>query len=291
MKHFTKITLILIFILSFNIIHAQDSANRFLYELSYKPNKDSSKIIKQIVILDITDEKSIYRDYLSVSQDSLILDAIQKSQKAGIRLDIEKIYKIPKFTYKVIKNNSVKQVNYTDMILQDQIGYVEPIDFKWKIENEKMNINEWDTQKATTFYAGRKWIAWFTTKFPFQDGPYKFSGLPGLIVKIEDEFKNYSWVLSGIEKITNYNENSLMEQGSQSKNPLIVSKDEFLKIYNDYRINPLGSVKGKITADKLSQKMPDGRTMAEILKSEEEKLKKILNENNNDIEIFNKSGK
>lgn len=291
MKPLIKILFILLSTLLFNINQAQDSASRFFYELSYKPNKDSAKISKQMVILDITDRKSIYRDYLSVSQDSIILDAIQKSQKAGVRLDIEKIYKIPKFTYKIIKNNILKQVNYTDMMLQDQIGYIEPIGFKWKIEDEKININGWDTQKATTSYAGRKWIAWFTTKFPFQDGPYKFSGLPGLIVRVEDEFKNYSWVLTGIEKILNYNENSLMEQGSQSKDPLIVSKEQFLKIFRDYRNNPLGSVKGNMTADKLSQKMPDGRTMAEVLRTEEEKLKKMLNENNNDIEIYIKSEK
>lgn len=34
------------------------------------------------------------------------------------------------------------------------------------------------TQKATCDFAGRKWIAWFTTEIPIQDGPYKFYGLP-----------------------------------------------------------------------------------------------------------------
>jgi GLPGLI family protein len=47
--------------------------------------------------------------------------------------------------------------------------------------------------------------------FHFPDGPYKFSGLPGLIVKIEDADKNYSWELKGNKKIENYSELTYME--------------------------------------------------------------------------------
>ncbi len=30
----------------------------------------------------------------------------------------------------------------------------------WKIISEKEKIGEFNTQKATTYFAGRKWIAW-----------------------------------------------------------------------------------------------------------------------------------
>ena len=49
---------------------------------------------------------------------------------------------------------------------------------------------------------GRKWTAWFTTEIPIQDGPYKFRGLPGLIVKIEDETKSHCFALNGIKNLT-----------------------------------------------------------------------------------------
>ena len=45
--------------------------------------------------------------------------------------------------------------------------------------------------KAVTEFAGRKWTAWFTEELPFQDGPYKFRGLPGLIVKLEDATQSH----------------------------------------------------------------------------------------------------
>ena len=52
------------------MINAQ--ANRFFYELTYKPKKDSSKIEKATMILDINKEKSIYQDYVLVVQDSIL---------------------------------------------------------------------------------------------------------------------------------------------------------------------------------------------------------------------------
>ncbi|WP_288005327.1 GLPGLI family protein [Thermonema sp.] len=34
-------------------------------------------------------------------------------------------------------------------------------------------------QKATTFYRGRHWEAWFTTALPLPEGPWKLKGLAG----------------------------------------------------------------------------------------------------------------
>ena len=70
-------------------IHAQETANRFFYELTYSPNKDSlDKKIKEMMILDIAKDKSIYRDYLMVSQDSLLKIEVEAMQKSGTWKDI-----------------------------------------------------------------------------------------------------------------------------------------------------------------------------------------------------------
>ena len=63
-------------------------------------------------------------------------------------------------------------------------------------------IGSYNTQKATTQYGGRDWEIWFTTEVPFQDGPYKFCGLPGLIVKAEDSKGDYQFELVEARKIS-----------------------------------------------------------------------------------------
>ena len=64
-----------------------------------------------------------------------------------------------------------------------------------------MKIGEYETQKAETQFGGRTWYAWFTQQIPLQDGPYKFGGLPGLIVKVQDSKGDYSFDLMQTKKI------------------------------------------------------------------------------------------
>lgn len=68
----------------------------------------------------------------------------------------------------------------------------------WKILDEKKNIAGYKSHKAEFFYKDEKWIAWFTNDLPFQDGPFIFKGLPGLILIIENE--NYRFELVEISK-------------------------------------------------------------------------------------------
>ncbi len=72
----------------------------------------------------------------------------------------------------------------------------------WQILNEQKNISGYQCQKATTHYAGRNYTAWFTTEIPYLDGPYKFQGLPGFIVKVMDDQKHFVFELNNIRKAT-----------------------------------------------------------------------------------------
>jgi len=43
--------------------------------------------------------------------------------------------------------------------------------------------------------------AWFTREIPIAEGPYKFYGLPGLIIKISDSRDYYSFELTKINNL------------------------------------------------------------------------------------------
>ncbi len=51
---------------------------------------------------------------------------------------------------------------------------------------------------AKTQFAGREYVAWYAVDIPLPYGPYKFYGLPGLVLQIEDVTKLYIWELKGI---------------------------------------------------------------------------------------------
>jgi len=280
----------IVLIAAFAITNAQETANRFFYELTFKPKKDSAKIEKTMTVLDITKQKSIYRDYTTISQDSIIKVQIEAMQKSGVYKDMSKSIKMPKFSEKIDKFYPNMKVLYIERVANGftpmNIGYTENLQFDWKILNEKEKIGTYDTQKATADFGGRKWIAWFTSDLPFQDGPYKFHGLPGLIVKIEDSERNYSWVLQGNKKVDNWEEISYAEKISgMSSKVSEVSKEKFQKTFNDFKKDPLASARPYLKADLMSQKMPGSElTIGEMVKNQEKMYKDFYNSNDNPIE-------
>ncbi|CAD7806079.1 hypothetical protein CHRY9390_01460 [Chryseobacterium aquaeductus] len=293
MKNFFSI----LFIAVFAIANAQDSketANRFFYELTFKPKKDSAKIEKVMTVLDITKQKSIYRDYTTISQDSIIKVQIEAMQKSGVYKDLSKSVKMPKFSEKIDKFYPDMKVLYIERVANGftpiSIGYSENLKFDWKILNEKEKIGTYNTQKATADFGGRKWTAWFTTDLPFQDGPFKFHGLPGLIVKIEDSEKNYSWVLQGNKKVENWEEISYAEKISGMNSKVSeVSREKFNKTFSDFKKDPLASARPYLKAEMMSQKMPGSElTIGEMVKTQEKMYKDFYNSNDNPVELTNK---
>lgn len=288
MKKLFSVFLITLFAFA-NAQETKETANRFFYELTFKPKKDSAKLDKLITILDITPKKSIYQDYTIPSQDSIIKVAVEEMEKAKAWKDISKLIRMPKFAYKIVKTYPEMKEQYIDRVSMNLFGYDDPIKFTWNIQPEKQKIGEYNTQKATTEYGGRKWNAWFSSDIPFQDGPYKFYGLPGLIVKIEDDEKNYSWMLSGNKKIENYEELSYSDKINAkygiSNTVTPTTKEKFDKAYASFKQDPMAEVRQRVTPEMMNMKMPGSDvTIGDALKRQEKMTKDYFNANDNPIE-------
>lgn len=271
------------------MISAQQTANRFFYELNFKPKKDSARMDKVMTVLDITQDKSIYQDFTIPAQDSIMEAEMKAMTNAGVYRDIWKSIKMPKFGHKITKTYPDMKLSYTEMVSMKMLGYEDPVKMNWKILPEKQKIGEYNTQKATTDYAGRQWTAWFSSDIPFQDGPYKFHGLPGLIVKIEDSGNNYSWTLKGNKKVENYQEKSFIEKNPQygmGGAPVMVDRAKFEKALSNFKADPLGEMRPYMTPQMMSRPMPGtDKTVGDVIKEQEKMLNKFYAANNNPIEL------
>ena len=75
-----------------------------------------------------------------------------------------------------------------------QYRYTEPWpSMQWTLGSEKQSICGYQCQRATCHWRGRDYEAWFTSAIPLKSGPWKFGGLPGLIMKIYDTKRLYTW--------------------------------------------------------------------------------------------------
>ena len=290
MKWYKSLSFALLFLVT--LANAQ-SANRFFYELTFKPKKGIDSLQKAVMILDVTEKKSLYRDYLTVSQDSVLKIEVEKMQKAGVFKDLSKSFQMPKFAYKITKEYPTMKVNFSERMLNSVFGYNEEPKFNWKISNDKQKIGEYEAQKATTEFGGRKWTAWFTESIPFPDGPYKFSGLPGLIVKIEDAEKNYSWELKGNKKIENYNELSyseqLMAQFGGSLKTTDITREKFEKTLADFKKDPFANMRDQLSQIPADAKMPGtDKSVKDFIAEKERETKELYGSIDNSIEILEK---
>ncbi|MDP2452910.1 MULTISPECIES: GLPGLI family protein [unclassified Kaistella] len=277
----------------FFALNAQETANRFFYELTFKPKKDSAKLDKVMTILDVVKDKSIYRDYTLLAQDSILKIQVEAMQKAGTFKDISKSVTMPKFSEKIYKFYPGMKIQYGDRVANGftpmNIGYNEDLKFDWKIQSGKEKIGAYNTQKATTEYGGRKWTAWFTPDIPLQDGPYKFYGLPGLIVKVTDDGNNYSWELKGNKKVDNFKEATYLESvqpGGDGGKVVEVSRDKFEKTFGEFKKDPMATARPYLTAEVMSQKIPGSDlTIGQMVKQQEKMMNDFFNANDNPIEI------
>jgi GLPGLI family protein len=109
----------------------------------------------------------------------------------------------------IYKNFAKKQMRLRELAMMEVYVSEEPTmpKFKWKMTGKKRKIGEYDCQEATTSFRGRDWSVWFTTQIPVSDGPWKFYGLPGLIIEAEDSKKEFAFRLTSIEYPYNPQEN------------------------------------------------------------------------------------
>jgi len=159
------------------------------YSLDFTNNPDKpEKKDSDIIVLEIGKCVSKSYSYNLFKFDSIYtngknngIESVRLLQKSVPPVEVFKNY--PKGKMSVV---------YRSPFQGPVFKYVEDeFDFNWSIHLEKKNILGYSCQKATTIFRGRKWTAWFSIEIPVSDGPWKFCGLPGLILSVSDDKEHY----------------------------------------------------------------------------------------------------
>jgi len=81
--------------------------------------------------------------------------------------------------------------------------YTEEIPIQdWKLLDDTLTVCGYLCQKATCRFRGNDFVAWFAPELPIPNGPWKFGGLPGLILKVNDTALHYVFECIKIESHT-----------------------------------------------------------------------------------------
>ncbi|GEN72065.1 GLPGLI family protein [Chryseobacterium lathyri] len=265
--------------------HISAQNNRFVYQVTMKPDAENKSDIKtENAYLDISAEKSLFYSENRYKRDSILQKAFQggggrgsvsREQMEGVRTNIN---------YSVEKDKASQKTYFKDRIGRDVYVYEEDRPLNWKMSSETTKIGDYKVQKATTDFAGRTWTAWFTTDLPYQDGPYKFGGLPGLIVKAEDDKGDYSFDLMKNYKIAE------IVTLSQFGNTLKVKRSDYLKQQEKFKTDPMsfmqsGGGGGFPAPPRAGGGRGGNQNPADMRKRMEERVKEEAKKNSNPIEL------
>ena len=197
---------------------------RVWYEFSHPVKYEKEEIIrKDTMALVAGDNYSMYYDWFRESKyKNLIsqLDGAKKTTKeiiynsfhifSDIAVDQKRLseFTLNRENAQILKNRTANLIITTDLddsdIVSEKLYWLDEkiSPQQWQfMEEEETEILGYLCQKAVCRFQGRNYTAWFTLDIPINDGPYKFYGLPGLILKIEDSEKLFQFTAIGLEQL------------------------------------------------------------------------------------------
>jgi GLPGLI family protein len=86
-----------------------------------------------------------------------------------------------------LKDLKTGAVKYRRAIWSNNIpSIIDTVKFDYKLGSKVKQILGYDCKQAFVRWRGRYFELYYTTEIPIRDGPFKFMGLPGLILSVED---------------------------------------------------------------------------------------------------------
>lgn len=217
-------------VLDYNILDTAKFKCYYSYELQQDSTDINSLRTQQMVLLVGKKQKSIFKKYSSFIFDSI---SIARKKYPDTNEMISLIRRLGTGSgvanFSVIKDMSNRKVILltgfpgSNFLIEEGFGLM-----KWSLKDEKKVVAGYKCKKAICHFAGRDYIAWYTLEIPISEGPYKFSGLPGLIVKIEDTKGEHRFELTEIENVKDEN-NPICYEKRKYINAKI---KDFLKAYS-----------------------------------------------------------
>ena len=140
-----------------------------------------------------------------------ISDSIMDEQARTGQHDMSKIPNGGRIRWEFYKNYPSKgQTTLLDKVLGNYYQCTEKIEVpNWQLTPDSTTtIIGYKCLLAKALFKGRTWYAWYSEDIPISEGPWKISGLPGLVLLAYDQNKQYIFnaigmsTLNGTESIT-----------------------------------------------------------------------------------------
>jgi GLPGLI family protein len=229
---FIKFFLLLIPTIVFCQQTPQKNLSDILIKYNYESARDTTQVEKknkEIMVLAINKNSSIYYSDKYLQALDLMKKKMDMALHSNTIVEINgKDFSMPKVRHSVFHKDN-------DILVSSQLGR--------DLFTFKTNILKWNTNftdikdilgykcnKATVLFSGRLYTAWYAKEIPISEGPYRFKGLPGLILFIEDE--------KGFDKFEAVAIEKKQIEITQLQKGISITREEYIKKREEYKQNP-----------------------------------------------------
>ncbi|MDE6265399.1 MAG: GLPGLI family protein [Paramuribaculum sp.] len=188
-----------------------------------------------VTALRIGENGALFTDYLTFKADSISSSDMSDEQRAEILNSINNVDFF--FVPTVVQNIPEGNITTTDQAAITIASFTEPFgEIEWQLTEESDTFAGYNVMAAIGSYGGREWKAWFTEEIPVAFGPWKLTGLPGLILKAQDsdglhEFKLISFTKSDVPLALKKNASTVKTE-----------RAKFIEMKNRTAQNPMASI-------------------------------------------------
>jgi GLPGLI family protein len=222
-----------------------DSAYFCIYYAFNATDIDKEETYDDLQRLEVGKHLSKYYSYFIFYSDSISTEWRKKNLNAtsihsrigikGKNSDVWSEYHYSEYFKDFLCNKLTEYIRMPAFLSDANSQYSEEIPKqKWEIKDDTSTIANYLCQKAECFFRGRHFTAWFSVQIPINNGPWKFGGLPGLILKVSDDQNLYVFECVKIETI---NKKRVIKKFNDFENYKVVERAKFLKFKKDVHEN------------------------------------------------------
>lgn len=188
------------------------------YEYFRKPETSPFTILYNS-ILTINDSSSLYEIKLKNINDSTRTMVNETGSYTMLNEKTNAFYYKDLYRKKIF---NIEKVLLKRLLVQDDLDI-----FQWVMASETKNILGYTCLSAKTKFRGRDYIAYYALDIPVNNGPWKFHGLPGLILEIHTTDENFR--ISAVS--VNINKDRIAIPNPY-KNQKSISRREYEELYH-----------------------------------------------------------
>ena len=219
------------------------------YRMHYQQRPENEHPMEDLLLLEVGSRRTKFYSYKTWQTDSLVrvtppeqIMANLGSFHSGVRDEL-------------FRDQTTGRLTHTDQIRMDHLLYSEPLPaIDWELEDGERTILGYACRRARCTFRGRSYEAWYAPEIAVSAGPWKFGGLPGLILAIRDDSGVLDLEATGVEQ-------RIEPIRMTERNYMKTNRRKYLELKQRAMTDPVGYLTGNSNV-RMTIKSEDGTPIA-----------------------------